>query len=240
MRHTLTATVVLVFMATTGATATDRVSVYGLKAVGVDQGLAVSLQEQLESSLTMYGTFEVLSRTDMDLILAEGRFQQSGACTDESCLVEASSLLGIDKLITGTVSRIGSSYNLVLKLIDVQSARVESAANGRHAGPPDGLLDVGETLLVRLLTSREPLQQPEPVVDTVVRTVVRTQYDTVRVRDTVMMSVLQPEPPAPEPQYQQPPELTAAEKKRYRRIGVGALVALCGVAATILTASIVE
>ncbi|MBD3242764.1 MAG: hypothetical protein GF331_19385 [Chitinivibrionales bacterium] len=219
----------------------QRISVYGLKPIGVSRELAVSIQEHLESNLLTYGRYEVLSRSDIDLILQESRFQQSGACNDESCLVEAGTVLGVEKLVTGTISRVGSTYNLVLKLIDIRSATLESSANQRHAGSVDNLLDVGEQLLDTLLRHRA-----EPLIDTIVKTVVRTRTDTVTVRDTVWAM------PAPQPlPLDTPPALPdtvpatpttampAPEQTRTRGwLGVGAAVILGTIAATVLTVSI--
>ncbi len=222
----------------------QRISVYGLKPVGVSRELAVSIQEQLESNLLTYGRYEVLSRSDIDLILQESRFQQSGVCTDRSCLVEASSVLGVEKLVTGTISKVGSTYNLVLKLIDIHSATLESSANQRHAGSVDNLLDVSERLLDSLLQGRG-----ETPIDTIVQTVVKTRTDTVTVRDTVW-ALAEPElPPVPEPAVADTPgtvptAVSTVRPDQPRRtrgwLGLGAAIILGGIAATVLTASIAD
>lgn len=232
----------IVFHTQTFAAQLQRVSVYGLKPIGVSRELAISIQEHLESNLLAYGRYEVLSRSDIELILQESRFQQSGACTDESCLVEASSLLGVEKLVTGTISRVGSTYNLVLKLIDIRSATLESSANQRHAGSVDKLLDISEQLLDRLLQGRA-----EPLIDTIVQTVVRTRTDTITVRDTVW-AVPEPKPePELEPAVTDTPPvesavMSAAAQQRPTRtrgwLGLGAAIILGTIAATVLTVSI--
>ncbi len=142
------------------------ISVYGLKSIDISQNLAESLQEHLESNLLNYQQYNVLSRNDIELILKESRFQQTGICQEEDCLVEAGNLLGVEKIITGTISLVGTTYNVVLKLIDVATAKLESSVNKKHSGSIDTLLDVIEVSLRTLLgkeqyVSKERLEQEQ-------------------------------------------------------------------------------
>ena len=127
------------------------ISVYGLKSIGISQSLASSLQEHLESNLLKYEQYDVMSRNNIDVILKESRFQQTGMCSEEECLVEAGNILGVEKIITGTISMVGSTYNVVLKMIDVGTAKLESSVNQKHSGNIDTLLDVIEISLHTLL-----------------------------------------------------------------------------------------
>lgn len=131
------------------------ISVYGLKSIGIPQSLAESLQEHLESNLLKFEQYNVLSRNDIDIILKESRFQQTGICSDENCLAEAGHILGIEKIITGTISMVGSTYNIVLKMIDVKTAKLESSVNQKHSGNIDTLLDVIEVSLHILLEEEQ-------------------------------------------------------------------------------------
>jgi TolB-like protein len=148
------------------------VSVYGFKSIGIPQALAESLQEHLESNVLHYAHLGVLSRNDMEIILMESKFQYSGICSEEECLAQAGHIVGVKKIITGTVSRIGSIYNVVLKLIDVNTAELQASVNRKHSGYVDGLLDVVEISLRELLGNdsrrgisviRDSTAQAEPV-----------------------------------------------------------------------------
>jgi len=220
------------------------ITVYGLKAIGASQELATSLQEHLESKLLAYGAFDVLSRSDIDLILSENRLQQSGACTDEDCLVETGSLLGVEKMVTGTLSQVGLTYNLVLKLIDIRTARLEASASGRHTGTADRLLDVSDELLRKLLEPSVAALRPDTV--TLVRTLTDTvtAVDTVTVRDTVWAlapdSTMRKEVTQPYDRLSTPPAaLPEADPKRARKFAIGALAILGAMAAGLLTYQLV-
>ncbi len=131
------------------------ISVYGLKSIGIPQSLAESLQEHLESNLLNFSKYNVLSRNDMELILKENSLQMAGLCTEEECVVQAGHILGVKKIITGTISKVGNTYNVVLKLIDVRTAKLESSVNQKHSGSIDTLLDIIENSLQTLLNEKE-------------------------------------------------------------------------------------
>jgi hypothetical protein len=232
-----------------------NISAYGLKAIGVPQQLAVSLQEHLESNLLKYSQYSVVSRSDIDLILSENRFQQTGACHDEECLVAAGNLLGIEKMVTGTVSRLGHTYNLVLKLINVGSAQLEASANGRHGGSEDQLLDLSEQLLDELLHEEEQIVEVEAVEEEQpVEEEQAVEQEQHVVHEIVVMDTLAPaeadspvvtlspgkedviahkdEPGKAAAQDSQPSRLA-------KRIGRGALVILGALAIAILTFNLI-
>jgi TolB-like protein len=164
------------------ATKVTSISIYGIRGIDISENLAASLQEHLESNLCKYGNYEVVSRNDLDKVMRENTFQNTGACFDQNCLVRAGHILGVREIITGTVSKVGQTYNIVLKLITVETGTIRSSVNQQYAGTVDSLLFTAESALVRLLL--EPGREAAKVdtviiVDTVhtVNTVVRT--DTV-------------------------------------------------------------
>ena len=139
------------------------ISVYGLKSIGIPQSLASSLQEHLESNLLRYERFDVMSRNNIDVILKESRFQQTGMCSEEECLVEAGNILGVEKIITGTISMVGATYNVVLKMIDVGTAKLESSVSKKHTGSIDTLLDIIEVSLKTLIGGNQEYAKEKEV-----------------------------------------------------------------------------
>ncbi len=61
-------------------------------------------------------------------VLDEQKFQASG-CTDQSCAVEMGQLLGARKMVTGSLSKTGSTYNLTLSVIDIETGLVDKNAS---------------------------------------------------------------------------------------------------------------
>lgn len=77
------------------------------------------------SELLATQSFRVLERGQMDQILREQGFQQSGACDAGECQVQMGQMLGVDKLISGHMVQFGSEYAFRLQYIDVVSGAIE-------------------------------------------------------------------------------------------------------------------
>ena len=86
------------------------VAVMTLRGSGISESDAKFLTERLVIELQRAGAFEVMERDRMDEILREQGFQQTGACDETACLVEAGRLLPVEKMIgrSGHRARISS------------------------------------------------------------------------------------------------------------------------------------
>jgi TolB-like protein len=101
------------------------VAVMSLKsASGITSEDAELLSDRLRIELFNTGKFTVMERSQMQEILKEQGFQQSGACTDEGCMVELGKLLGVQQLIGGSIGKLGSMYLVNLRCIDVKTAKI--------------------------------------------------------------------------------------------------------------------
>ena len=87
--------------------------------------------------------FDVLERGKMDEILKEQGFQQTGACDQTSCLVEAGRMLPVQKMIGGSVGKFGETFSIQIRLIDLKTAKVEKTATKDFEQKMDYLLTDG-------------------------------------------------------------------------------------------------
>ena len=83
---------------------------------------AVALTDRFRYELGRTNRFSVMEREQMNLILKEQAFQQTG-CVDQSCAVEAGQLIAVKKIITGTIAKVGGIYTVNVKLIDVATGK---------------------------------------------------------------------------------------------------------------------
>jgi hypothetical protein len=93
---------------------------------GLSSPEVLLLTDKLINSLVKAG-FTVIERGKRDEILKEQGFQQSGACSESSCLVEVGQLLGVQKMIGGTIGKFGDAYVIELRLINVGTAKIEDS-----------------------------------------------------------------------------------------------------------------
>jgi TolB-like protein len=121
----------------------DKVSIamLDLEGNGVSKVEARTLSDELRSVLVQSGSFIVVERNNMEAILNEQGFQMSG-CTSTECAVEAGRLLGVNKMIAGSVGKLGTLFNITIRMFDVQTGQIEKTVSKRHGGSIEQLLDV--------------------------------------------------------------------------------------------------
>jgi len=91
---------------------------------GVSQSVARTLSDYLRGQLFNTQKFSLVTRENMEQILREQAFQVS-VCTDKECIVEVGKLLGVRKMFAGSIGKMGTTYIITLKIIDVESGKIE-------------------------------------------------------------------------------------------------------------------
>jgi len=81
---------------------------------GIPESYQGTLSDRLRMELHNTGRFNVVERNAMDTILEEQGLQLSG-CTSDECAIEMGRLLGVERMIAGTVGRIGQSHSVILR-----------------------------------------------------------------------------------------------------------------------------
>ncbi len=119
------------------------VAVMTLRGSGISETDAKFLTERLVIELQRAGVFEVMERDKMDEILREQGFQQTGACDETACLVEAGRLLPVEKIIGGSVGKVGVVFSAQIRMIDLMTGKVEKTATRDYKGELEHLLTVG-------------------------------------------------------------------------------------------------
>ena len=107
-------------------TAKINIAVLDLEPRGglsADEVLLVS--DRLRGELINTGLYTVIERGQMDAILQEQGFQQTGACSEASCIVEVGQLLAVHKMVGGSIGKVGKAYSVNLKIIDVATGKIE-------------------------------------------------------------------------------------------------------------------
>ncbi len=90
----------------------------------VEKSVIVPLTNRFRAELMKTGKYDVMERTEMYKILEEQNFQRSD-CVDQTCAVEAGQLIAVKKIVTGTVAKVGGIYTLNVKVLDVETGRID-------------------------------------------------------------------------------------------------------------------
>jgi len=95
-----------------------------LQAKKVDPEEVDLISDALSGELQNTGAFRVMERSQMDRILKEQGLQTSGICEGNECAVEVGKVLGIDRIVVGSVGRIGSMFIINVRMVDVSSGEI--------------------------------------------------------------------------------------------------------------------
>jgi len=96
-------------------------------------GTASSMQKaiiraSLSEAITNSGTFEALSRTDIDQVMNEFKFQEGGMVSDDQ-RKELGRLSGAELLCTTRLTSDGTDFFVESSLIEMESGRIIRTAN---------------------------------------------------------------------------------------------------------------
>ncbi|MBL8027345.1 MAG: DUF2380 domain-containing protein, partial [Fibrobacteres bacterium] len=122
----------------------EPIAVLEITGNGVEKAETKGLSDRLRSELFNTGRFDVMEREQMEEILKEQGFQQSGVCDEASCLVQVGQLVGVTLMVGGSVTRIGDLYSVSARIIDVRSGRIIRTATADVKGNLETVLQ--ETL----------------------------------------------------------------------------------------------
>ena len=104
------------------------VAVLDLEPKGVSKILAGAVTDVIRSEMVKTGLYTIIERTRMNEILKEQEFQASG-CTDQTCAVQIGKLLSAKKVLLGEINKIGKTFMITVRIVDVEKGTSEFAAN---------------------------------------------------------------------------------------------------------------
>ncbi len=121
------------------------------------QVLSDALTTELQSKRTM----RVVERSQVEKILSEQGFQRSGACDGSECAVEVGKIAGLDRMIVGSVGKLGGTWSMAVRMVDVQTGEILSSARDTREGKVEDLLRYSVPSLATQLTGS--VTAPKPV-----------------------------------------------------------------------------
>ncbi len=108
---------------------------------GITKGEAELITDRLAVELFNTGKVVVMERGQMEEVLKEQGFQQSGACTEEECLVEMGQMLGVQSLVSGSIGKLGSMYMVNVRMISVKTAEITQVVSEDITGGIEQVVD---------------------------------------------------------------------------------------------------
>ena len=146
-------------------------AVMDLTATGISKSDGVILTEALLSYLVNTNTFEIVERSKRDEILKEQAFDLSGACNETSCLIEVGKYLSVQKMVGGSIGKLGNTWTVNIRLLDVKTGKVEKACMKYYKGEIDQMLgymnDIAQEIILASGFTKEQVdaQRQKAVAD---------------------------------------------------------------------------
>ncbi|MEK7476426.1 MAG: CsgG/HfaB family protein [Candidatus Coatesbacteria bacterium] len=88
----------------------------------VSAGDAAVISDMLRNQLVREGAFNIVEKANMDKVLGEQAFQQTG-CTTQECAVKLGKILNVKYLVVGSFGKALDQYVLSMRVIDVETAK---------------------------------------------------------------------------------------------------------------------
>jgi TolB-like protein len=120
-------------------------AVLDFEGKNTSQETAEAVTELLRTSLFNTGRFTVVERAQVAQILEEQQFQSSGL-THMDQAVEIGRLLNVQKIMAGSLSRLGDTFVMNTRIVDVQSGAVDLAVSKKSQGGEENLPETIEDL----------------------------------------------------------------------------------------------
>jgi len=133
----------------------ETVAILDFEGRGISQMEAQTLTDRFTSELASTNAMILVERNQMNEILDEQGFQQSG-CTSAECAAEVGALLGVQHMVAGSFGKLGTSYTIDAKMFSVESGKTEKTVSATYKGEIDGLLNEIEILAWEIMSLNPP------------------------------------------------------------------------------------
>lgn len=117
------------------------VAVLDIQGTGVDTSLLPTLTEVLTVEVDNLGFYKVIAGRDVQAMLGFEQQKDVVGCTDAACLAEIGGALGVDRIVASHIGKVGSTYVVNIKLINIRMADTEARAYETVRDEVDALID---------------------------------------------------------------------------------------------------
>jgi PBP1b-binding outer membrane lipoprotein LpoB len=119
--------------------ASGSVAVMRFESAGVDSSISMVVTDIFTNQIQANGKYRVMERSQMNKILNEQGFQNSGICNSTECAVEIGRLLSIDKMFIGSIGKLGESWVINIRMINIRTGEILSNLSKQVMGKADDL-----------------------------------------------------------------------------------------------------
>ena len=147
------------------ATELERLVVRDLVAKDISQGKADLLTQLMIAQVQSTGKFRIYSREEIVQVLEQaGTAQKLGAdCDTTRCILDFGAAMNADRVVSGSVGKIGSQYVVTLSLYNIIKGEREANLTRTCSCSDDDLITTVPGYAMELLGLEPPVQRPARV-----------------------------------------------------------------------------
>lgn len=109
-----------------------NIAVANLEPQSVSAADAAVISDRLRSEMVKTGAFNVVEKQNMEKILAEHAFQQSG-CTSQECAVKLGRILNVKKMVVGSFGQLMNKHFISVRVVDVETGSADFSEDASGA-----------------------------------------------------------------------------------------------------------
>jgi hypothetical protein len=131
---------------------------------GVEEKTAAAVTEAAVAELRHRPDVQLVTPKEISALLSLEQQKVALGCQNEACIAEIGGALGVDRMVTGDMARLGQSWLVHLKVLDVAKARVITQADRRiKGGTIDDVLDALPSLAEELFPGGKSTAAMTPI-----------------------------------------------------------------------------
>lgn len=135
----------------------------GLSAA--DHDFPLLLSEVMANEVAAASKCQVISQSDIKSMVDFEATRSQCAEGGESCLAELGQALGVDRIVAGSIGKLGTDYVITVRLVDIAKAVVEQRAEEVVSGQPERLRLAAKLVGRALFPHTKPaIEHEEPKV----------------------------------------------------------------------------
>lgn len=129
-----------VLVSSTARADSSSVAVLDIQGTGIEASFLPTLTEVLTVEIDNLGKYKVIAGRDVQAMIGFEKQKDVLGCTDASCLAEIGGALGVDRIVASHIGKVGSTYVVNIKLINIRKADTEGRVYETVQGEVDALL----------------------------------------------------------------------------------------------------
>lgn len=157
-----------------------RIAVMDFQSKGVPKTLAQNVSELIRGEMINSAKYIVIERSQMKKIIKEQGLQQSG-CTDVTCAVKMGKILTAQKIIIGSVMKMGGMIIITGRVVDVKKGVGEVSAS-QQAKSEAVLFNAVENFTAKLTGGKI-----KNIIQSNSTATVKTEKDTYRANEKIVV-----------------------------------------------------